>query len=374
VDAYQLAPAVEIAFSGRCFCGAVLLVEQKRNQQAVYRQGQYEPLSASKQVTAGLYFLSADSICFRAAGKRDFAGASVALWPKGFRLISLQIHHRTTYRYRQPVSLGPHRLMLRPRESRELRLLSTGLTTDPPASLTFAHDVFGNSVATAQFEAFAERLTIDCLTQLSLDADAWPVFDVAASAIVYPFSYSEDERTDLGALMFQQYADPTGRLRDWAWAFVRGTRTDTLALLKDLGAGVSGWIAYQSRDDEGVQSPVQTLDRGWGSCRDFAVLFVEAARCLGFGARIVSGYLCAAQPGVLGTGGAGSTHAWAEIYVPGAGWITFDPTNRSYGGANLIPVAVARDIRLAMPVTGSFTGVSDAFLGMDVEVEVTAVA
>ena len=218
--------------------------------------------------------------------------------------------------------------------------------------MTFAHDVFGNSVATAHFNVLADRLTIDCVTQLSLEAAAWPVFDVAASAIFYPFRYSDDERTDLGALMFQQYADPNGRLRDWAWAFVRGAQTDTLALLKDLGVGVSAWIKYQSREDEGVQSPIQTLDRGWGSCRDFAVLFIEAARCLGFGARIVSGYLHGAEAGAVGSNDAGSTHAWAEIYIPGAGWITFDPTNRSFGGYNLIPVAVARDIRLAMPVAG----------------------
>jgi transglutaminase-like putative cysteine protease len=290
------------------------------------------------------------------------------------RLTTLQIRHRTTYRYQQPVSLGPHRLMLRPRESRELRLISSELTIDPPATVTFAHDVFGNSVATANFNAFADRLTIECLTLLTLDAVAWPIFDVAASAIFYPFQYAEDERTDLGALMFQQYADPTGRLRDWAWAFVRGAQTDTLALLKDLSVGVSGWINYQSREDEGVQSPVQTLDRGWGSCRDFAVLFVEAARCLGFGARIVSGYLHGAEAAAIGSADAGSTHAWAEIYVPGAGWITFDPTNRSFGGFNLIPVAVARDIRQAMPVAGSFVGASDAFMGMEVEVEVTAPA
>ena len=215
-------------------------------------------------------------------------------------MTKLQIHHRTIYRYRQPVSLGPHRLMLRPRESRDLRLISSELITDPPATVTFAHDVFGNSVATAHFNVLADRLTIDCVTQLSLDAAAWPVFDVAASAIFYPFLYSDDERTDLGALMFQQYADPNGRLRDWAWAFVRGAQTDTLALLKDLGVGVSAWIKYQSREDEGVQSPIQTLDRGWGSCRDFAVLFVEAARCLGFGARIVSGYLHGAEAGAVG--------------------------------------------------------------------------
>src|SRR5208337_3187138 len=116
----------------------------------------------------------------------------------------------------------------------------------------------------------------------------------------------------------------TGRLREWARAFVRGNSTNTLALLQDLSAGVSNWINYQSREEEGTQAPLQTLDRGFGSCRDFAVLFVEAARSLGFGARIVSGYLY--NPGqLLGSGGAGSTHAWAEVYVTGAGWISFDP-------------------------------------------------
>ena len=165
---------------------------------------------------------------------------------------------------------------------------------------------------------------------------------------------------------------PCGALRDWARAFVRGNSTDTLALLKDLSAGVSKWINYQSREEEGTQSPTQTLDRGWGSCRDFAVLFVEAARSLGFGARIVSGYLYNPDQDTVGSGGAGSTHAWAEVYVPGAGWITFDPTNRSVGGFNLIPVAVARDIRQAMPVAGSFVGMTDAFMGMKVEVSVKA--
>ena len=143
-------------------------------------------------------------------------------------------------------------------------------------------------------------------------------------------------------------------------------------MLKDLSTGVSAWICYQSREDEGAQSPTQTLDRGWGSCRDFAVLFVEAARCLGFGARIVSGYLYNPDQDIVGSRDTGSTHAWAEVYVPGAGWITFDPTNRSVGGFNLIPVAVARDIRQAMPVAGSFVGTTDAFQGMSVGVLITA--
>ena len=134
------------------------------------------------------------------------------------------------------------------------------------------------------------------MAEFQLNAAAWPVFDIA-SAIVYPFQYSREKSIDLGALAVQQYPDPAGRLRDWARAFVRGNSTDTLSLLKDLCAGVSKWIRYQSREDEGTQSPPETLDRGWGSCRDFAVLFVAAA----------------------GSGGAGSTHAWAESMCPAQG-------------------------------------------------------
>jgi len=196
------------------------------------------------------------------------------------------------------------------------------------------------------------------------------VFPIAASAISYPFRYEDDEFADLGTLAVPQYPDPTGRLRAWAQAFVRSNPTDTLSLLKDLSAGISTQIGYQSRDSEGTQTPGQTLDRAWGSCRDFAVLFAEAARVLGFGARLVSGYLYNSDQQHVGSGGAGSTHAWAEVYVPGAGWITFDPTNRSVGGFNLIPVAVGRDIHLIMPVTGSFLGMTNAFQSMSVEVRV----
>lgn len=287
-------------------------------------------------------------------------------------MVTLSIHHRTTYRYHQPVSLGPHRLMLRPRESRELQLISSNVIVTPSATVSWALDVFGNAVATATFQMMTDTLVVDSVAELQLSAVAWPVFDIAASAIFYPFRYSDDEWTDLGALTIQQHPDPAGRLRGWTRAFVRGTPTDTLSLLKDLSAGVSGSISYQSREDEGTQSPTETLDRGWGSCRDFAVLFAEAARSLGFGARIVSGYLHNPDQLSIGSTDAGSTHAWAEVYVPGAGWITFDPTNRSVGGFNLIPVAVARDIRQVVPVTGSFVGMTNALQGMFVEVTVTS--
>ena len=289
----------------------------------------------------------------------------------GGRLPRIRIWHRTAYRYCTQVSLGPHRLMLRPRESRDLRLIAINLDVSPAAQISWAQDVFGNMVATATFAAMSEELTIESQVELDLGAEAWPIFPVSLSAMSYPFRYSGDEWTDLGALAQPQYADPAFRLDRWARGFVRGHPTDTLSLLKDLSSGVSQHVSYQSREEEGTQGPLQTLDRGWGSCRDFAVLFAEAARCLGFGARIASGYLFNPEGAAIGSDDVGSTHAWVEIYLPGAGWITFDPTNRSIGGFNLIPVAVGRGITQVSPISGSFHASTNAFARMTVEVSVT---
>jgi transglutaminase-like putative cysteine protease len=292
--------------------------------------------------------------------------------PLELPVTALKIQHKTVYRFRQLVNFRPHRLMLRPRESRDLRLMSHTLAITPTALVTWAHDVFSNAVATATFATMADVLVIDSVADILLNAAPWPVFDIAASAISYPFRYSDEEWTDLGALTIQQYPDQERRLHNWTRGFIRSNPTDTLSLLKDLSIGVAERISYQSREIEGTQSPIQTLDRGWGSCRDFAVLFAQAARSLGFGARIVSGYLYNPDQDRVGSTGAGSTHAWVEVYLPGAGWITFDPTNRSVGGVNLIPVAVARDIGQAMPVSGSFVGMTDAFQSMSIEVRVTS--
>jgi transglutaminase-like putative cysteine protease len=282
----------------------------------------------------------------------------------------LSITHRTEYRYAVAVAPGPHRLMLRPRETRELRLLSHDLILRPEATVTWAHDVAGNSVATASFTGLTDRLLVESRMTVDLGAQAWPVFDIAASAQQYPFRYSDEDRIDLGALARPQYVDEANRLSDWVERFVMQRPTDTLSLLQDVSNGVSSQISYQSREVEGTQGPLETLDRGWGSCRDIAVLFAEAVRTMGFGARIVSGYLFDASRRSVGSAGSGSTHAWSEVFVPGAGWISFDPTNRSMGSANLIPVAAARHITQVAPVTGTFRGRPGDLLGMVVQVTV----
>jgi len=289
-------------------------------------------------------------------------------------LVCLDTLHTTTYRYRHAVSLGPHRLMLRPRETRELRLLSHSLSIVPTAAVTWAHDVAGNAIATATFDAPTDHLVIESRARLEMTASAWPVFAISASAIEYPFVYAADEWTDLGALTLPQYGDPEGRLSRWVERFVMARPTDTLSLLKDVSNGVCTQISYQSRETEGTQSPIETLDRGWGSCRDFAVLLAEAARTLGLGSRIVSGYLSDPQEALLGSAGSGSTHAWIEIYLPGAGWIAFDPTNRSVGSRNLVPLAVARNIAQVMPVAGTFVGTNVDLLSMEVIVNVKGAA
>jgi transglutaminase-like putative cysteine protease len=282
----------------------------------------------------------------------------------------LSILHTTIYSYREPVTLFPHRLMLRPRETHDLRLLAHDMTVNPEATLVWAQDVAGNSVATASFAAQTDRLFIESRATIELSSPEWPVFPIAASAISYPFTYPEEDWTDLGVLTRPKYGDPDYRFGAWVAGFVRSRPTDTLALLKDLNEGVASRIVYESREAQGTQTPLETLDRGRGSCRDMALLLVEAIRVLGFGARIVSGYLHDPRAELTGSVGDGSTHAWAEVYLPGAGWIAFDPTNRSVGSGNLIPVAVARDVHQVVPVSGSFAGRADALLDFTVRVTV----
>src|SRR6478735_2685953 len=132
------------------------------------------------------------------------------------RLAAIRIRHTTTYRFRGPVHLSPHRLMLRPREGRELRLMSPFLTIAPDAATTWAHDVFGNAVAVATPASMSSTLVIDSIGDILLNAEDWPVFDIAASAISYPSRYSDDEWTDLGALTVAQYPDPGSQLQKWA--------------------------------------------------------------------------------------------------------------------------------------------------------------
>ncbi|SON55021.1 hypothetical protein HDIA_1480 [Hartmannibacter diazotrophicus] len=282
--------------------------------------------------------------------------------------MKLTIHHTTRYRYNRPVQLLPHRMLLLPRGSHNVVVLASTLACSPTAQLDWVQDVFGNLIAVATFSEPTSELVITSTVAVDQLADAWPVFQIAPEAQTFPFDFSPDDVIDLGALRVPEHGDPAGQLHDWARGFVRGRSTDTLSLLKDINAGMLSAVAYRARDEEGTQDPLQTLQLASGSCRDIAALLIEAVRHLGFGARAVSGYVFDPD---MPASNHGSTHAWAEIYLPRAGWIAFDPTNRRFGGAGLIPVAVARNNQQIMPVAGGYLGAPDDFSAMDVRVTVS---
>lgn len=287
---------------------------------------------------------------------------------------NLTVRHKTVYRYAQPVVFGEHRLMCRPHGSHDLRLLSTGLSITPAAQVRWLHDVFGNSIAIASFAGPGTELVFDT----TFTAEHFPAAPrelvIEPYARTYPFSYPSGEVPDLARLIERQYPDPDRRIDTWArWFVQNSTQPDTLAVLIAITKAVKAQFRYARREEMGTQTPVETLALGSGSCRDFALFMIEAVRSLGFAARFVSGYLYdeklvgAENPTV----GGGATHAWVQVYLPGAGWVEFDPTNALVGGRNLVRIAVARDASQAVPLAGSFQGGPADFLGMSVNVEVT---
>lgn len=274
-----------------------------------------------------------------------------------------RILHRTYYSFSAPVRLGPHVLHLRPREDHELRIESSTLTIEPPAALRWHRDVEDNSVAIATFETPAARLAIESDLVIQQFNEAPLDFLVDAEAVSYPFVYSAED-----APVLAPYRDPAqgaGRIPLATWVetlWTPGERIQTYALLQRLCAGIHEQVAYQRREESGVQDPADTLARRTGSCRDSAALFIEAARCLGFASRFVSGYL-QAEPSAFNYG---STHAWAEVYLPGAGWKGFDPSIGAMAGSQHIAVAVARRPESVPPVAGSYLGPTGATLSVGV--------
>ena len=285
----------------------------------------------------------------------------------------LKVSHKTVYRYSEPVAFSEHRFMCRPRDSHDLRLVDTGISINPPATLRWVHDVFSNSVLIATFDEQASELVFDS----TFTAEHYPtspdVDMIEHYAERLPFSYEAGEIPDLARCNERQYKDPEHRVDAWVRKVCADAGTNrTLDVLIAITHAIKAQFKYESRDEEGTRTPIQTLDHGSGSCRDFALFMMEAVRSLGLAARFVSGYLydeslLGAESGMVG---GGASHAWVHVYLPGAGWLPFDPTNAIIGGRNLIRVAVVRDPSQAAPLTGSYIGAPDAFQGMTVEVTV----
>lgn len=281
----------------------------------------------------------------------------------------LTVRHTTVYRYSEPVGLGEHRMMFRPRESHDLRLISTSLAISPqPARVRWLHDPFDNSVAIAAFDATTRELRFESTVALEHFESTQPEYPLEDYAKTYPFKYDDGDFANLERGLAHHY--PSVNTGSWALQFLDAdTKTSTMKILRSMTRGIREQFAYSRRIEKGVQEPDETLRTKSGSCRDFAVLMMEGVRSLGIAARFVSGYIFLPHHSD-GVGG-GATHAWIQAYLPGAGWIDFDPTNSIVGNRNLIRVGVAWTPEPVLPLSGTYEGSAEAFAGMDVTVTVT---
>ncbi|MEM7022249.1 MAG: transglutaminase family protein [Pseudomonadota bacterium] len=286
----------------------------------------------------------------------------------------LSINHETVYRYERPVTFSEHRALFRPRDSHDLRVIDARLTLSPPGNVRWIHDVFSNSIALITFDQAASELRFDSQIEIEHYGLHEPTLMVRAHATTYPFRYDNDQVVDLLPTLQCHYPDPEGAVSAWARQFVDRGGIDTQDLLVRITHAIKAQFDYKERAIHGTQAPTETLALGSGTCRDFALFMIEAVRSLGMAARFVTGYLYdpsidGAEEGMLGSG---ATHAWVQVYLPGAGWVEFDPTNGLVGGAHLIRVAVARDPRQAIPLSGSYHGYASDFIEMKVDVRVKA--
>ncbi len=292
---------------------------------------------------------------------------------------TLEIVHRTRYEYAEPVTLNDYRLMFRPRDSHDLRLLHTNLTIEPAATVRWIHDPFGNSIAIASFAADPVQ-ALELVSTIRVEHFGAPpeLPAIEDYARKLPFSYLADEAPDLARYVERHYPDPNAMVSTWTRQFLEAPgddATETFAVLVRMCRGIKDQLKYAMRFEAGTQPPSVTLESGGGTCRDYALLMMEGARALGLAARFITGYLY--DPALDASRGEKPSpaypHAWMEAYLPGAGWMEFDPTNGIVGSDRLIRVAVARDPEQAMPIKGSFVGAAGVAINAMVDVSVRAV-
>ncbi len=292
----------------------------------------------------------------------------------------VRVVHTTEYHYANPVRFTTHRMMLRPRDSHDLRLIDTRMGITPaPSATRWSHDVFGNSVCYLDWDEATEADLLRIVSVLELQhfpADPELKYEkIDPGAEIYPFGYASEEFPDLARLLERHHPDPRREVDAWARRFLNSKGpTHTMDLLVRMTQAIKQDFTYEARDAEGTNPPLVTLATGQGACRDFTLLMMEAVRSLGFAARFISGYLydeSLIDRDESSVVGGGATHAWCAVYLPGAGWVEFDPTNGLIAGRNLIRVCGARTPEQAVPIGGGYLGTADDFTRLDVNVEVT---
>jgi transglutaminase-like putative cysteine protease len=290
------------------------------------------------------------------------------------------IEHITTYRYVTPVSFGPHRAMFLPRPGPYGRILSYSATTNLPSRVRWIFDALSNVVTVIDIDEPGRELTFTFrIRGMHYGVAAAESFPLEPRAEVVPVQYTPDEWEDLSGYLRPHAEDANGTVASWAKAFVAGEQHRTSDVIDRMLDTIGATFSYQAREAEGTQPPGETLRARAGTCRDYAWLMIEALRRVGFACRFVSGYVYDASldagpaTGTAGKTGSGATHAWVQVYLPGAGWLNYDPTNRLSGGLDLIPVAIARHPAQAVPLQGSWFGDAKDYLGMSVRVAIRKV-
>lgn len=267
----------------------------------------------------------------------------------------LQIKHLTTYQFAEAVTFSPHRLLLTPRESHFVHIESAEFIISPEYQLEWQRDVYDNALVNVRFTQPGNRLSIESRVILQHYDDQPLDFLVADYAVRYPFRYQANELLDLTPYLSILFEQDQPQLKTWLQQFwMTGQIVETYLLLEWINKAIATGFRYQQRETAGVQSPTETLSSGAGCCRDFATLFIEACHCLGLAARFVSGY----QHSPTLPPEQGATHAWAEVYLPGAGWKGFDSTSGLLAGNSHIAVAVSRNPEAIPPISGAFQAAS----------------
>ena len=288
-----------------------------------------------------------------------------------------EVKHTSTYRYSQPVTFGEHRAIFLPRGSFGGRVFNYDITTNIDAKIRWMNDSLSNNVAIIVPTEPASELTISCrFSGIHYGFHGGRHFELDPRAENLPVQYSSDEWVDLVTFMRPHAEDPDGEIAAWARSFLKAGTIPTVTLLQNIMEAIGSTFSYEARDAEGTQPPEQTLREKRGTCRDYAWLMIETLRRLGFACRFISGYLydSSLDGGAVGAVGSGATHAWLTVFLPGAGWLNYDPTNMLNSGSDLIPVAIARHPGQAMPLSGAWYGSSSDYLGMSVEVNVHKIA
>lgn len=282
----------------------------------------------------------------------------------------LRIRHTTTYKYPNEVTFLPHKLLFRPREGHYVRIRSSLLRIEPENQVRWHRDVNDNSVAVVNFKTPSDTLIIASEVIIENRDDTPLDFLIDESAVNFPFKHDVEESNDIMPFLGSSFPKETDALQGWIKQFwKKGEKVETYVLLDNINKAIHEQIAYKVREEPGVQSPLTTLTQKTGSCRDMATLFIETCRALGMAARFISGYQYVEGLPIE----SGSTHAWAEIYLPGAGWKGFDSTAGGLVDSNYIPIAVSTNPETVPPISGAFSGFIDKPAVMSVTVDIVEI-